>query len=98
MKRSLIGYVAIVLVAFVSVGLYQQHINHELKVRDERSCAQRNRLATNQRVVLHTLDTLIGLHLRELEKPSPRDRVVLEEVRQDIRARQSKLHIGPENC
>ena len=58
-RPCLIGYVTLVIIALIAVGLYQNHVNNELDRTDKHNCEARNALARNQVLVLRTLLDII---------------------------------------
>ena len=93
--RALIGYFVLVAVSVGGALLYQSHTVHILKVHDEHSCVQRNKLASNQRFVFETLDLLLirGLNDKEL---TPGGALALQNR---LATLEMKLpDVGPEAC
>ena len=93
--KALVGYLVLVLISIGGALLYQQHTVHILNQHDRQSCAQRNRLARNQRFVYDTLELLL---IRALDENSGKaggsevfsERLATLEARLD--------DVGPENC
>lgn len=94
-RRALIVYILLVLVAVGGVALYQVQTTRTLNRHDERSCAQRNRLAKNQRAVIGGLLAVLTIEVDEL-KDHAGTRASLISIIKDLKARE--VYAGPEIC
>lgn len=92
--RALVGYVILLVGMVVAVTAYQMHMNREFNHRDAQSCAQRNRLAQNQRSVLGGLIAVLVIETDESKHPGTRASLLA--ILNDLRARQPQA--GPEIC
>lgn len=94
-RRALVIYILLVAVAVGAIGLYQIDTTRTLNRHDERSCAQRNRLAKNQRAVIGGLLAVLTIEVDEL-KDHAGTRASLIAIIKDLKARE--VYTGPEIC
>lgn len=94
-RRALIGYILIVLIAVALVEVQTIRTTNDLSRHDERSCAQRNRLATNQRAVLAALTQVMRLEIDEQGEHVGERNLLLANLA-DLNRR--ALLAGPEEC
>ena len=93
--RGLIGYLFLVGVIVLAFQFRNETVNNQLDERDRISCEQRNRLATNQMLVLHTLTQLAGLEKQD-DELTPFEVAVLESSLARVRA--ALAQSGPRPC
>lgn len=94
-RRALVGYVLIVLVAVALIEVQTIRTTNDLNRHDARSCAQRNRLATNQRAVLAALVQVVRLEIDEQDEHLGERRLLITRLA-DLNRR--ALLAGPEEC
>ena len=98
-RRYLMGYLGIVAVSICGALLYQHFTVAELNRHDERSCAQRNKLALNQVAVIRSLSNIITLELDELDGESANHTGHRQELMDDFAELRERLKTaGPEVC
>lgn len=93
--KALVGYLILVLVSVGGALLYQSHTVHILRVHDEHSCAQRNKLAANQRFVFETLELLLIRNLNQKDV-TPGGAFALQNRLATLEAKLPD--VGPEAC
>lgn len=69
--RAVLGYLFLLAVVLIALELHHDSTTADLDKRDAISCAQRQQLASNQKLVLQNLVPLIHAELREHGVPDP---------------------------